>query len=98
MPSASAVRKRAALMRQIRERSRQVAAAKPESGAVEVFLAGELEAERVHLGLACAPQHNRMMVTLLDATQVQRILGFIADQKPEAIDIEGARAAEIAHS
>ena len=39
-----------------------------------------------------------MMVALLDAAQVKRILGLIADQKPEAIDIEGARAAEIAHA
>ena len=39
-----------ALMRQFRERRRQIAAAEPEGGAVEVFLAGELVAERPGVG------------------------------------------------
>ena len=52
MPSGSAVRKRAALVRQIRKRGRQIAAAEPERGAVEVFLARKLEAERAHVRLA----------------------------------------------
>ena len=88
----------AALMRQIRKRGRQVAAAEPEGGAVEVFFAGELEAERAHVGLARAPQHDRMVVALLDAAQIERVVGLVADQKAEAIDIEGARAAEVAHA
>jgi len=37
-----------------------------------------------------------MMVALLDAAQVERILSLVADQKSEAIDVEGARAGEIA--
>src|SRR3984885_12075661 len=37
-----------------------------------------------------------MMIALLDAAQIERIVSFIADQKPEAIDIKGARAAKIA--
>ena len=36
----------AALVRQLRKRGRQIAAAEPECGAVEIFFAGELEAER----------------------------------------------------
>ena len=43
---------RTALVRQLRERGRQVAAAEPEGGAVEIFFAGELEAERMRLGRA----------------------------------------------
>ena len=37
-----------------------------------------------------------MVVALLDAAQIERVLGLVADQKSEAIDIEGARAREIA--
>ena len=87
---------RPALMRQIRERGRQVAAAEPERRAVEILFARELEAERAHLGRARAPQHDRVVVALLDAAQVERIVGFVADQEPEAIDIEGARTLKIA--
>ena len=39
-----------------------------------------------------------MMVALLDAAQIERIGGLVADQQPEAIDIEGARARQIAHA
>ena len=37
-----------------------------------------------------------MVVALLDAAQVERIPSLVADQKSEAIDVEGARAGEIA--
>ena len=43
---------RPALVRQLRKRCRQVAAAEPECGAVEIFFAGELEAERMRLAAA----------------------------------------------
>ena len=38
------------------------------------------------------------MVALLDAAQVERVVGLVADQEPETIDIEGARAGEVAHA
>ena len=88
----------AALMRHVGERGRQVAAGEPGRGAVDIIFAGELEAERAHVGVAAAPQHDGMMVTLLDAAQIKRIVGLVADQKPEAIDIKGARAPKIAHA
>src|ERR1700733_9882005 len=46
---------RAPLMRQIRERCRQVAAIEPERGAVEVLLAGKLKAERPDIRLRRLP-------------------------------------------
>ena len=39
-----------------------------------------------------------MMVALLDAAQIKRVIGLVADQEPEAIDIEGARALKVAHA
>ncbi len=65
-------------------------------GAVEVFLARDLEAERQNLRFARAPQHNRMVVSFLDAAEVERVCRLVADQQTEAVNIEGARAAEIA--
>ena len=38
------------------------------------------------------------MVALFDAAQVERIVGLVADQEPEAIHVECARTAEIAHA
>jgi len=35
------------------------------------------------------------MVALFDAAEVERILGLFADQKPEAIRVEGPRPPEI---
>ena len=89
---------RAALIRQVRERRRQVAAAKPGFGAIKVVLAREFETERAHVGLAGLPQHQRMMIALLDGAQIEGVLALVADQKSEAIDIEGARALEIPHA
>ena len=74
MPKMSAVRSVRPWYGSSGKRGRQVAAAEPERGAVEIFFAGELEAERMRLAGACAPQHDRMMVALLDAAQVERIL------------------------
>ena len=88
----------AALMRHVRKRGRQVAAGEPGRGAVDVVFAGELEAERTHVGFAAAPQHDRMMIALLDAAQIERIVGLVADQKPKAIDVKGARARKVAHA
>ena len=39
-----------------------------------------------------------MMVAFLDAAQIERIVGFVADQEAEAIDIKGARAPKVAHA
>jgi hypothetical protein len=39
-----------------------------------------------------------MMVALLDAAQIERIVGLVADQKSQAIDVEGARAGKVAHT
>ena len=86
---------RSALMRQVGKRSRQIAAGKPEGGAVEVVFAAELETQSPHIGLARAPQHQRMMIALLDAAQIERVLGLVADQKPEAIGVEGTRPRKI---
>ena len=85
-------------MRQVRKRRRQIAAAKPGSGAVDVVLARELEAERAHVGLMGPPQHQRVVVALLNAAQIKRVLGLVADQKSEAIDIERARAFDVPHA
>ena len=88
----------AALIRHVRERGRQIAAGEPGCGAIDVVFTGELEAERAHVGVAAAPQHDRMMVALLDAAQIKRVIGLVADQKAEAIDIKGARARKVAHA
>ena len=50
MPSDVGGAQRAALVRHIGKRGRQVAAAEPDGGAVEVVFARELEAERVRVG------------------------------------------------
>ena len=89
---------RAALVRQVGKRGRQVAAAEPGGGTVDILLARKLEPERAHVGLARTPQDEGVVVALLDAAQVERILGFVAHQKAKAIDIEGARARKIAHA
>ena len=39
-----------------------------------------------------------MMVTLLDAAQIERVRALVADEKAEAIDVKGPRTAEIAHA
>ena len=70
----------------------------PGGGTIDVVFAGELEAERAHVGVAAAPQHDRMMVALLDAAQIKRVVGLVTDQKAEAIDIEGARALKVPHA
>src|SRR5580692_1063046 len=85
-------------MRHVGKCSRQIAAGEPGRGAIDVVFAGELETERAHVGLAATAQHDRMMVALLDAAQIKRIVGLVADQKPKAIDIKGARAPEVAHA
>src|SRR5262249_3586667 len=71
--------------------------AEPEGGAVEIFLACELEAERTHVRRARLPQHDRMVVALLDAAQMQRFISLVADQEPETVDIKGARTRNVAH-
>ena len=38
------------------------------------------------------------MVAFFDAAQIERIVGLIADQEPEAIHVESPRTAEIAHA
>jgi hypothetical protein len=88
----------AALMRNVREGGRQVPAAEPDGGAVEIFLAGDLETDSLDLGLAGRAQHDRMVVALLEPAQVDRIRTRLADEKSETIDIEGARGGKIAHA
>ncbi len=39
-----------------------------------------------------------MMVALFDAAQIERIVGLVADQEPEAIHVESPRAGEVAHA
>ena len=39
-----------------------------------------------------------MMVALFDAAQIERIVGLVTDQKPEAIDVESPRADKVAHT
>src|ERR1700722_11741843 len=85
-------------MRHVRECGRQIAAGGPERRAGGAGFPARLEAERAHVGVAAAPQHDRMMVTLLDAAQIKRVVGLVADQKSEAIDIKGARAHKVAHA
>ena len=38
------------------------------------------------------------MIALLDPAQIKRILGLVGNQKPQAIGVKGARAAEVAHA
>src|SRR5580658_3557958 len=85
-----------ALVRNLREGGRQVAAAEPECGAIEILFACNPKTERADLSFAGSAQHDRMVAPLLDAAEIEGVLAFVADQKPQAIDIEGAGAAEIA--
>jgi hypothetical protein len=89
---------RAALVRQLRERDREILAAEPEGGAVQVLLARHLEAERVSRRLARLAQHDRMMIALLDRPQIDGVRGFNRRQQPEAVDVESARSREVAHA
>ncbi len=89
---------RAALVRQLRERDREILAAEPECGAVEVLLARHLESEGVHGGLARPVQDDRVMIALLDRPQIDGVLGLVRHQQPEAVDVEGARTGEVAHA
>jgi hypothetical protein len=88
----------AALVRDIRKCHREVAAREPCRRLVEVGLAGELEAERLDFRSAGLPQHDRVMVALLDATQVERVRLLGSFHEPQAIDVERAGAVKVAHA
>src|SRR5581483_1412161 len=59
----------AALVRYIRKGGRQVSAAEPERGAIQILFARHPKTERGDLGLAGAAQDNRMVAPLLDAAE-----------------------------
>ena len=85
----------AALERHLTEFGRQPARAEPVRGLVEVLLLADLVAERVAERLAGLAQHDRMVIALLDAAQVERVLGLLGREQPEAVRIERARGGEI---
>jgi hypothetical protein len=70
----------------------------PRRGAVEIGLASELKAERVDFCYTGLPQHDRVMVALLDAAQIERIRLPGGFQEPQAVHVERACAVEIAHA
>ena len=80
MPSVSTVRKVRPWCGKSGNERRKIAAAEPEGGAVEVCFARKLEAERTHVRRARLPQHDRMVIALLDAAQIERFIGLVADQ------------------
>src|SRR5262249_4241931 len=88
----------AALVRSIHKRHREIAAPEPRGRLAEVGLAGELEAEHVDFRSAGLPQHDRMVVTLLDAAQIERVRLSGGFQQPETVDVEGPGAVKIAHA
>ncbi len=89
---------RAALERHVRPRHRQVARVEPFGGLVEIVFAADLEAERERRDVVRLAQHDRVMVALLDAAQIERVAVLVGDEIAEAIDIEGARAGEVGHA
>ena len=72
MPVMSAVRSVRPWWGTLGKRGGQVAPLEPVGGAVEIVLARHLEAERVGGGLFALPQHDGMMVALLDRPQIER--------------------------
>src|SRR5262245_48167326 len=88
----------AALVRNSRKRHREIAAREPSCGAVEVGFARELEAERMDFRNAGLPQHDRVMIALLDAPQIEDIRVPCGLQEPQAIHIECAGAVEVMHA
>src|SRR5712664_1519992 len=89
---------RAALVWNIRKCHREVAAREPRGGLVEVGFARELEGERMDFRSAGLPQHERVMVALLDAAQIERVAVPGGFHEPQAIDVERAGAVEVAHA
>jgi hypothetical protein len=89
---------RAALERHLGKRDRQVAGAKPGGGAVDVVLARQLESERRDGRLARPAQHDRVVIALLHAAQMQRVRALVGGEQAEAVDVERAAAGEIAHA
>src|SRR5262249_46874052 len=80
------------------KQDRQIVAAEPERGAIEILLARDLEADGRSMRLAGRSQHDRMMVSFLKPAQMERIRRLIARHEAEAIDIERPRSGKIAHA
>ena len=86
---------RAPLIRPLDERVPQPLALEELRRLVEVLLAADLEAEVMRLGGVALLQHQRVVLPLLDAAQVERVLRLVLDDEAERALVEGAAAAEI---
>ena len=64
---------------------------------LQILLGETAHADALRFGRARAPEHERMMARLGDATQIQRILVLVADDEANQVDIERAALAEILH-
>ena len=88
---------RAALERHLDELRRQLPLLEEGVRAVEVLLAADLEAEPLGHRLRPPLQHERVMVALLHAAEIDRVLaGLLVTCRPMALVVEGAAGAEVA--
>src|SRR5258705_11797815 len=87
----------AALERLLRKRVRDTVFRKERRGLVEVLLVCELEAQAVASGGASLAQHQRVMLMLLAAAQVDRLVVAILDMQPDVVFIKLAAGIQIDH-
>ncbi len=87
---------RAALERHLDELGGQLPLLEERVGAVEVLLAADLEAQPLRDGLGPALQHERVVIALLHAAEIDRVLAGILDLQADSALVEGAAGLEIA--
>ncbi len=74
---------------------RQPLALEEVRGLVEVFLVEHLEAEITGSGICRFAQDKAMVAAFFHGAQIDRLIGFVRDLKPERVDIEGPALGQI---